>query len=56
MCAHIYKIELAMDHREIIEKALLTLRERITYKPIGYNLLPRNLRFQNYRNYTNDFG
>lgn len=34
------EIELAMDHREIIEKALLTLRERITYKPIGYNLLP----------------
>ncbi|KNB60462.1 MULTISPECIES: NUDIX hydrolase [Chryseobacterium] len=34
------EIELAMDHREIIEKALLTLRERLTYKPIGYNLLP----------------
>lgn len=33
-------IDLAMDHREIIEKALLTLRERISYKPIGYNLLP----------------
>lgn len=33
-------IELAMDHREIIEKALLTLREKISYKPIGYNLLP----------------
>ncbi|QQQ28678.1 NUDIX hydrolase [Chryseobacterium indoltheticum] len=34
------EIDLAMDHREIIEKALLTLRERISYKPIGYNLLP----------------
>lgn len=34
------EIELAMDHREIIEKALLTLREKISYKPIGYNLLP----------------
>lgn len=33
-------IELAMDHRDIIEKALLALRERISYKPIGYNLLP----------------
>ncbi|AJW62309.1 GDP-mannose mannosyl hydrolase [Elizabethkingia miricola] len=32
--------ELAMDHRGIIEKALLTLREKISYKPIGYNLLP----------------
>lgn len=29
-----------MDHREIIEKALLTLREKISIKPIGYNLLP----------------
>ncbi|MFY1046307.1 NUDIX hydrolase [Chryseobacterium sp. GP-SGM7] len=34
------EIELAMDHREIIEKALLTLREKISHKPIGYNLLP----------------
>ncbi|MDR6516732.1 NUDIX hydrolase [Chryseobacterium camelliae] len=33
-------IELAMDHRDIIDKALLTLREKISYKPIGYNLLP----------------
>jgi len=33
-------IELAMDHREIIEKALLALREKIAIKPIGYNLLP----------------
>jgi len=34
------EIELAMDHREIIQKALLTLRETISHKPIGYNLLP----------------
>ncbi len=33
-------IDLAMDHREIIDKALLTLREKIAIKPIGYNLLP----------------
>lgn len=33
-------IELAMDHREMIEKALQTLRETLSYKPIGYNLLP----------------
>lgn len=32
--------DIAMDHREIIEKALLTLREKISIKPIGYNLLP----------------
>jgi hypothetical protein len=29
-----------MDHRKIISKALQTLRERLSYKPIGYNLLP----------------
>ncbi|PZU81261.1 MAG: NUDIX hydrolase [Chryseobacterium sp.] len=33
-------IDISMDHREIIDKALLTLRERISIKPIGYNLLP----------------
>ena len=34
------EIEMAMDHKEIIEKALLTLREKIALKPIGINLLP----------------
>ena len=34
------EVDLGMDHREIIEKALLTLREKISIKPIGYNLLP----------------
>ncbi len=34
------EIILGMDHREIIEKALLTLREKISTKPIGYNLMP----------------
>lgn len=29
-----------MDHKKIIEKALNTLREQISYKPIGLNLLP----------------
>ncbi|MCP9749749.1 NUDIX domain-containing protein [Ferruginibacter sp. HRS2-29] len=29
-----------MDHREITDKALLTLRKELNYKPIGYNLLP----------------
>lgn len=38
--SRLHGIEMAMDHREIIEKALLTLREKISYKPIGYNLLP----------------
>lgn len=34
------EIDFAMDHREIIEKALLTLREKISSKPIGSNLMP----------------
>ncbi|SHK14693.1 NUDIX hydrolase [Chryseobacterium polytrichastri] len=34
------EIDLAMDHREIVDKALMTLREKISTKPIGYNLLP----------------
>ncbi|WP_316735099.1 NUDIX hydrolase [Pedobacter aquatilis] len=29
-----------MDHGDIVKKALATLREQISYKPIGYNLLP----------------
>lgn len=33
-------IEMAMDHKEIVEKALQTLREKISIKPIGINLLP----------------
>ena len=31
---------ITMDHKKIIEKALHTLREQISYKPIGLNLLP----------------
>jgi len=34
------EIELAMDHREIIDKALLTLRQKIAAIPVGRNLLP----------------
>lgn len=34
------EIEMAMDHKEIVEKALLALREKISIKPIGFNLLP----------------
>lgn len=34
------KIDIGMDHRNIIERALLALREKISIKPIGYNLLP----------------
>jgi hypothetical protein len=32
--------ELMMDHRAIFDKALVTLRKQLNYKPIGYNLLP----------------
>lgn len=31
---------ITMDHKKIIEKALNTLREQISHKPIGLNLLP----------------
>lgn len=33
-------IDIGMDHRNIIDRALLTLRERLSIKPIGFNLLP----------------
>ncbi|GAA0884933.1 NUDIX domain-containing protein [Sphingobacterium siyangense subsp. cladoniae] len=36
----ITELNITMDHRKIISKALQTLRERLSYKPIGYNLLP----------------
>lgn len=32
--------KLVMDHREIVDKALQVLQEQLSYKPIGYNLLP----------------
>ncbi len=34
------KMDIAMDHKKIIETALLTLRKQISYQPIGLNLLP----------------
>ncbi|WP_443944565.1 NUDIX hydrolase [Pedobacter sp. AW1-32] len=32
--------EMVMDHKEILKKALTTLRENISHKPIGFNLMP----------------
>lgn len=32
--------EFMMDHRTILDRALLTLREQLNNHPIGYNLLP----------------
>lgn len=32
--------EFMMDHRNIFDKALITLRKQLNYKPIGLNLLP----------------
>ncbi|MFP5437414.1 MAG: NUDIX hydrolase [Bacteroidia bacterium] len=32
--------QMAMDHKTIVEKALVKLRRELNYKPIGYNLLP----------------
>ena len=31
---------LAMDHHDIIQKALFTLRTHLRYEPVGFNLLP----------------
>lgn len=33
--------EMVMDHGKILHSALKTLREQLSYKPIGYNLLPQ---------------
>lgn len=32
--------QMGMDHRAIIERALVKLRRELNYKPVGYNLLP----------------
>lgn len=32
--------ELVMDHQKIINEALINMRERLSNKPMGYNLLP----------------
>lgn len=32
--------EMILDHRQIVDKALLTLRHQLDLEPIGYNLLP----------------
>jgi ADP-ribose pyrophosphatase YjhB (NUDIX family) len=32
--------ELMMDHRQIVDKALQTLRQHLNSHPVGYNLLP----------------
>jgi hypothetical protein len=31
---------LAMDHKDIVQKALFALRTHLRYEPVGYNLLP----------------
>lgn len=36
--------KLAFDHNEIVDKALQTLRHKISYEPIGFELLPENSR------------
>jgi ADP-ribose pyrophosphatase YjhB (NUDIX family) len=33
--------ELILDHRNILDRALATLRMQLNYQPIGYNLLPQ---------------
>lgn len=38
---HNYVPELILDHREILDKALETLRIELNLMPVGYNLLPK---------------
>ncbi|MEZ4994033.1 MAG: NUDIX domain-containing protein [Saprospiraceae bacterium] len=33
--------ELMLDHKDILQRALMTLRQHLNYEPIGLNLLPR---------------
>lgn len=33
--------EIAMDHRQIYDTALMVLRQQLSYKPIGLNLMPQ---------------
>ncbi len=33
--------EFMMDHRQIFDQALISLRKDLNYKPVGYNLLPK---------------
>ncbi len=47
--------KLILDHRQILGKALETLRVQLNDQPIGYNLLPENLPCPNFRNYTKQF-
>jgi 8-oxo-dGTP diphosphatase len=43
---NIYNLpELAFDHSEIIEKAIARLRAKLTYEPIGFELLDRKFLF-----------
>lgn len=36
----IHELNMTMDHRAILQKALLTLRRDLSLRPIGYQLLP----------------
>ncbi|MFM2386541.1 MAG: putative hydrolase [Bacteroidota bacterium] len=42
--------ELAFDHKHIIEFALKRLRSKLTYEPIGFDLLPREFPFSDLEN------
>ena len=41
--------DLIIDHKEIIEKALETLRKHLNYEPIGYNLLPEEFTMKDFQ-------
>jgi len=49
-----YKIDaipsLAFDHNLIVEKAILRLKAKLTYEPIGFDLLPKEFLFSDLEN------
>lgn len=42
--------DLAFDHKEIIETAQLRLQSKLTYQPIGFDLLPKEFLFSELEN------
>lgn len=41
---------LAFDHNDMIKKALQRLKDKLTYKPIGFDLLPEKFLFSDLEN------
>jgi 8-oxo-dGTP diphosphatase len=42
--------DLAFDHKQILESALKRLQNKLTYQPIGFDLLPKEFLFSDLEN------